>query len=514
MPESNLTPDELEIYKKLEGMDERELDGLERELQTLEISRARNPLLHYVPSPKGKIFHSWNLDERHLYGGQSGGKSFIGAYETACVLYGHDPCEFLGWRPPPPRRIYGGVEIRTRIWIGSPGFDKGVAMVEVNLLPFLMPGSYEWNATKGVLSMQNGAKAIVMSYEKDKDKWKSDPIDFIWFDEPPPYELYLQGRSRVGRRNGKIIMTGTPSDSNAVWMYYEIFQKGPQLNPLIRPTINYMTVSMWDNPYLTDNMKALLAGGAKGTVHERSVLYGEFDFQEGVIHKQYDPTRHLIPAFPITDEHRRDFQFGRMIDLHGANDEVYQLIMYKKYPAPILYVIRELEYPSGNIRGFKTEINRIERDEFKVIVKNFSIIDTHEAKQGDKLDPTMILRLAEKPEPIIGIPSISRSLVSGVDAFNEYLTNDRFFVFNTCPMTDFSIRNLRWSRWKGAGADEKNLKEKHVAKDDHHVRNVHYACLQMPRITFGEPKTNYRGEHKYGKAVVRNYQKRLAEANY
>ena len=44
----------------------------------------------------------------------------------------------------------------------------------------------------------------VKSYEKGREKWQGETLDWVWFDEEPPIEIYLEGltRTNVDGRHG------------------------------------------------------------------------------------------------------------------------------------------------------------------------------------------------------------------------------------------------------------------------------------------------------------------------
>ena len=38
--------------------------------------------------------------------------------------------------------------------------------------------------------------AYFKSYEKGREKWQGESLDFVWFDEEPPQDVYLEGLTR------------------------------------------------------------------------------------------------------------------------------------------------------------------------------------------------------------------------------------------------------------------------------------------------------------------------------
>jgi phage terminase large subunit-like protein len=48
------------------------------------------------------------------------------------------------------------------------------------------------------------------SYEKGREKWKGETLDFVWFDEEPPIDIYTEGLTRTNATGGLVYLTFTP----------------------------------------------------------------------------------------------------------------------------------------------------------------------------------------------------------------------------------------------------------------------------------------------------------------
>lgn len=48
------------------------------------------------------------------------------------------------------------------------------------------------------------------SYEKGREKWQGETLDFVWFDEEPPEEIYTEGLTRTNATGGMVFITFTP----------------------------------------------------------------------------------------------------------------------------------------------------------------------------------------------------------------------------------------------------------------------------------------------------------------
>jgi len=48
------------------------------------------------------------------------------------------------------------------------------------------------------------------SYEKGREKWQGETLDFVWFDEEPPEDIYTEGLTRTNATGGMVFITFTP----------------------------------------------------------------------------------------------------------------------------------------------------------------------------------------------------------------------------------------------------------------------------------------------------------------
>jgi phage terminase large subunit-like protein len=48
------------------------------------------------------------------------------------------------------------------------------------------------------------------SYEKGREKWQGPTLDWVWFDEEPPLDIYTEGLTRTNVIQGPVFMTFTP----------------------------------------------------------------------------------------------------------------------------------------------------------------------------------------------------------------------------------------------------------------------------------------------------------------
>ncbi len=61
------------------------------------------------------------------------------------------------------------------------------------------------------------------SYDQGRQKWQSETLDFVWFDEEPPMDIYMEGLTRTNATGGMTFITFTPllGMSEVVSMFLE-----------------------------------------------------------------------------------------------------------------------------------------------------------------------------------------------------------------------------------------------------------------------------------------------------
>ena len=83
------------------------------------------------------------------------------------------------------------------------------------------------------------------SCDQGREKFQGASLDFVWFDEEPPRDIYIECKMRLLDRRGEIFGTMTPLKGLS-WVYDEIF-----MNSFNDPEVWYTQISWQDNPFLS-----------------------------------------------------------------------------------------------------------------------------------------------------------------------------------------------------------------------------------------------------------------------
>jgi phage terminase large subunit-like protein len=161
--------------------------------------------------------------ERLLIAGNQNGKSHVGAYEVACHMTGLYPDWWKGRRFTKPTRgwIAGQTslvvrDVQQKKLCGEPGVETafGSGMIPKDLFvdkPSLARGITDAYDTIQVRHVSGGVSvARFKSYEQGRPKFQGETLDWLWFDEEPPMDIYSEGLTRTAATKGICFMTFTP----------------------------------------------------------------------------------------------------------------------------------------------------------------------------------------------------------------------------------------------------------------------------------------------------------------
>lgn len=199
--------------------------------------RKRSRLFAYEPYVKQRVFHGLGFvdRERLLMAANQIGKTYCGGAEAAIHLTGVYPDWWTGRRWDKPVRAWAGsvtgeVARNTvqRMMVGEPRNREawGEGMIPGDLLGRITMRSGIADAIDGVLVRHvsgNWSSLGFKTYEAGRQKWQGETLDFVWFDEEPPIDVYMEGLTRVSATGGMVYTTFTPllGVSDVVHMFLE-----------------------------------------------------------------------------------------------------------------------------------------------------------------------------------------------------------------------------------------------------------------------------------------------------
>lgn len=201
-------------------MSERDKQRL-KELEEYERYRREWGLMFYRPYPKQKEFHALGVvkRERALIAGNQLGKTLGAGSESAMHATGIYPEDWSGRRYDRPIRAWvAGVTGEStrdnpqRILLGPVG-AIGTGTIPKDHIAKTSSARGVPDAVETVLvkHVSGGVSQITFkAYLDGREKWQGESLDFVWFDEEPPPDIYTEGLTRTNATKGGVFCTFTP----------------------------------------------------------------------------------------------------------------------------------------------------------------------------------------------------------------------------------------------------------------------------------------------------------------
>jgi phage terminase large subunit-like protein len=188
-----------------------------------------NKLADYLPYPKQRDFHAsggpLHVRERLLKAGNQVGKTWSAGFEHAMHLTGRYPDWWpgatfdeptIGWAA--SETSQGTRDTVQRILLGQVGsWGTGAiprdAIKEIKRAAHGVPDAVETVLVRhgGGGDVQAGTSRItIKTYDQGRLRWQGETLDFVWFDEEPPEDIYFEGLTRTNARGGIVTLTFTP----------------------------------------------------------------------------------------------------------------------------------------------------------------------------------------------------------------------------------------------------------------------------------------------------------------
>jgi phage terminase large subunit-like protein len=186
--------------------------------------QSRTRLFQYKPYSKQIEFHRAGAvyRERLFMAGNQLGKTLAGAAEAAMHLTGEYAPDWEGHRFTKPVTMLAGSESYEltrdgvqRLLVGPPAIEEewGTGMIPWASLGDTARRAGLSNAleTISVKHISGGnSQCLFKAYEQGRGKWQANTVDYVWFDEEPPEDVYFEGLTRTNATKGIVAVTFTP----------------------------------------------------------------------------------------------------------------------------------------------------------------------------------------------------------------------------------------------------------------------------------------------------------------
>jgi phage terminase large subunit-like protein len=399
-----------------------------------------------------------------VFGGNRSGKTECGAVEAIWMARGNHP-----YRKNKPNVVGWVVSLSTRVQ-KEVAQDKILKYLNKSWIEdIVMQQGRKTAAEYGVIecivikNVFGGlSKIYFKSCEEGRDKFQGASLDFVWFDEEPPEDIYTECRMRVLDRSGDIFGTMTPL-KGLTYIYDQIY-----LNSQNDSEVYYQFMEWADNPFLSQlEVERMTAVLSIEDVEARR--YGRFvNKNNSLVYKEFDPAVHVIEPFSVP----REWQDNISID-PGLNNplaahwyavdydqNVYVVAEHFEAGRDVAYHAKAIKQICDNL-GWKRERNGMIG----------ALIDS--AANQKTLAGTKSVTELFYENGIIANPRVNKDLFSGINRVKSYLKNmngeARLFIFSNCTNLIREIKNYYW----GDG-------ENPVKKDDHCLDELRYYIMSKP----------------------------------
>lgn len=316
----------------------------------------------------------------------------------------------------------------------------------------------------------------IMTYEQDADEFESVTLNWIVFDEPPPYKIYAASVARF-RFGGVMMMFMTPL-SNSAWIYDElILKEGVQKGVVYaevednckqhgtRGILEHVNIERMLNEYSDDEREAR----AKG----------RFMHLAGLVYKEYNEKVHRIKPFKITD----NYSVYCALDPHPRTPHAVMWLAVDHQSTK--FIINELftEGSPSDLAG------KIKAKEFEMDIEPVQRIIDPMALVKDQTKEVPILQEQLANEGLYFEPA-SKDLSTGILRVKQALRYDKedinltkppeLFIFNNCTRTDWEFKRYIWDEWSVRMQEQRNAKSKPRDKDDHMMECLYRLLLLEP----------------------------------
>ncbi|WEX76171.1 terminase family protein [Sinorhizobium numidicum] len=210
-------------------------------LEELDRRQRTNILDRYRPYAKQREFHLAGaaFRERLFMAGNQLGKTLAGAAEAAMHLTGRYPDWWQGKRFGKPVVMLAGSESYEltrdgvqRLLVGPPlneedwgtGFIPKAAIIATTR----RSGASGALDSVTVRHLSGGASTLLFkAYEQGRGKWQANTVDYVWFDEEPPEDVYFEGITRTNATRGSVAVTFTPLKGLSAVVARYLMEKSP-----------------------------------------------------------------------------------------------------------------------------------------------------------------------------------------------------------------------------------------------------------------------------------------------
>lgn len=440
---------------------------LERIYNELNIRKSKDKIFMYNSGKKKHLkqieFHKCQKRNRWVFGGNRSGKTECGAVEVVYLARGIHPFRknkksVDGWVVSLSREVQRDVAQRKILSYLNPDWIEEI----------VMQSGKRGSPDGGVIdyikikNISGGISRIgFKSCDQGREKFQGTSLDFVWFDEEPPKDIYLECKMRVLDREGELFGTMTPLKGLS-WVYDEIY-----LNCFGDEEVWYTQMQWEDNPYLSPRETGLFENTL--SVEElESRKFGRFTGSEGLVYKEFDENVNVIEPFTVP----REWYDNISID-PGLNNPLSAHWYAVDYDGNVFVIAehfdkgKDIDYHANKIKEVCQMLNWPQG-----FNGGYSALIDSASTQRTLASAKSVAELFYE-RGIIVDTKVNKDMFSGIARVKSYLKNaqgkSRLFIFKTCVNMIREIKSYFW----GKG-------DKPIKRDDHCLDELRYYIMTKP----------------------------------
>ncbi len=413
---------------------------------------------------KQLAFHKCKKRNRWVFGGNRSGKTECGAVECLWILRGVHPYrknrkDVFGWAVSLSQQVQRDVAQAKILSYLPKSWIADITMLSGRKDS---PASGVIDQIK-IKNVFGGVSTLgFKSCDQGREKFQGSSLDFVWFDEEPPRDIYEECVMRVMDRRGDVFGTMTPLKGKT-FIYNEIY-----LNIRKNTEIWHEFMDWADNPYLCKKEIKLLE-----TALESSALdarkYGKFSEGAGLVYPEFDESVHVIEPFSVPKE------WQEIISIDPGLNNPLAAHWYCVDWDGNIYVVaehyaagRDLDFHAAAIRetsrklGWKTDAKG----------RIYALIDSA-ANQRTLACPKSVAELFGEKGILVNT-NVNKDVFTGIARVKEFLKRGNgepdIYIFSNCVNMIAEFKGYFW-----AGGDTP------VKRDDHCMDELRYFIMTRPR---------------------------------
>lgn len=404
-------------------------------------------------------FHRCKKRNRWVFGGNRTGKTECGAVEVVWMARGIHPfrknrARTDGWVVSLSTRVQKDVAQKKVLAYLDPRWIEGIVMQSGSST------SPENGVIERILVKNVSGEVSTIGFksvEEGRDKFQGASLDYVWFDEEPPEDIYTECVMRVLDKEGDIFCTMTPL-LGKTFVYDKIY-----LNKSNDDEVFYTFFEWADNPFLSKaEIKRLESVMSEDELEARR--FGRFVTNDGrLVYPEFDENINVVDPFEVP------LAWQDTISIDPGLNNPLSAHWYAVDPLTSnIYVVAE-HFEAG--KGVDYHADMIKKISERLGWKRncfggFDALIDSAANQTTLNNPKSVTTLFRECGIDVN-PKVNKDVYSGINRVKMLLKDAsgrrRLFIFRTCVNLIRELKNYRWGK-----ADSP------IKDDDHAVDELRY----------------------------------------